>query len=194
MSIGSYDPCPRGNNQNVILLNSDYDNEVQVLFQRVQYPVGLVESVELPITRIKPAIVPPEHVIQLVAPLEYVVQSMALSECVVSSVVPPELIAPSVVLPERVTFLVVPLERIVCHVVSSQRLARTFCRFLLLLQVATPRRPPLVRFPPLVRPYINTAQYLNRNDAATVDLDAVCIMMLTSDLPDLFRIVAYSEN
>jgi hypothetical protein len=133
---------------------------------------------------VAPSIVPPEHIAPSVPPPEYVVQSVAS----------PEYVAPSVVSPERVEPSVAPPESVVAPVVPPERLPRTFCRSFSLPLVATARRPPLVRFPPLIGPYTDAVQYPDRNDPATIDLDAACIMMLTSDLPDLFGVMARPAN
>jgi hypothetical protein len=60
--------------------------------------------------------------------------------------------------------------------------------------LAIPRLDAVERFPPVVGPAIDLAQFFDVNDPTCMDLDAACIMMLTLDLPDFFNVMARPAN
>ncbi len=53
---------------------------------------------------------------------------------------------------------------------------------------------PLVQFPPLSGPCTDLLEHPDVNDPNLIDLDAACFMMLTTDLPALFGIMARPAN
>lgn len=69
-------------------------------------------------------------------------------------------------------------------------LRRVFAR----TTMAVRRSDVVERVPHVVGPAIDLAQFHDVNDPTCKDLDAACIMMLTSDLSDIFGITARHAN